>query len=125
MKNYLAVLHKDEGSEFGVSFPDFPGCVAAGKDLSEAHENAAEALAFHIEGMIEDGEDIPEPSDLDHVRVEDGGVLILVPYREGSKNVRVNIMVREDVLAKIDRAAAKLGKTRSAYMVQSAIEELR
>jgi predicted RNase H-like HicB family nuclease len=59
---YIAYLHKDAKSDFGVSFPDFPGCVATGKTLDEARRMAAEALAFHIEGTVEDGELIPEPS---------------------------------------------------------------
>lgn len=49
---------------FGVSFPDFPGCVSAGDTFDEAVRSAAEALAFHVEGMRADGEPIPDPSDL-------------------------------------------------------------
>jgi predicted RNase H-like HicB family nuclease len=45
---YIAHLHKDRKSDFGVSFPDFPGCVAAGRTLEEARRMAIEALAFHI-----------------------------------------------------------------------------
>jgi predicted RNase H-like HicB family nuclease len=42
-----------------VSFPDFPGCVTAGRTSEEARRRAAEALSFHIAGMVEDGEKIP------------------------------------------------------------------
>jgi predicted RNase H-like HicB family nuclease len=62
---YIAYLHNDRDSDFGVSFPDFPGCVTAGKTLEEARRLAAEALALHIEGMIEDEDEIPRPSTLD------------------------------------------------------------
>jgi predicted RNase H-like HicB family nuclease len=62
---YIAYLHKDQKSDFGVSFPDFPGCVTAGKTLDEARRMAVEALSLHIEGMMEDGEAIPEASTLD------------------------------------------------------------
>jgi predicted RNase H-like HicB family nuclease len=62
---YIAYLHKDRKSDFGVSFPDFPGCVTAGKTLDEARRLASEALRLHIVGMIENGETIPEPSVLD------------------------------------------------------------
>jgi predicted RNase H-like HicB family nuclease len=58
---YIAYLHKDRGSDFGVSFPDFPGCVTAGKTLEEARRMAAEALALHIAWMIEDGDVVPRP----------------------------------------------------------------
>ena len=63
--DYIAYLHKDRDSDFGVSFPDFPGCITAGKTLEEAHRMAAEALELHIVGMVEDGEKIPAPSTLD------------------------------------------------------------
>ena len=63
--DYIAYLHKDRESDFGVSFPDFPGCITAGKTLEEAHRVAAEALALHIAGMVEDGDAIPDPSTLD------------------------------------------------------------
>ena len=55
MRHYIALIHKDEDSDFGVSFPDFPGCITAGSSVQEA-------LALHIEGMNEDGLPIPEPS---------------------------------------------------------------
>ena len=45
---YIAYLHKDRKSDFGVSFPDFPGCVTAGNTLDEARRLAPEALALHI-----------------------------------------------------------------------------
>jgi predicted RNase H-like HicB family nuclease len=65
--DYIAYLHKDHKSDFGVSFPDFPGCITAGRTLEEARRRAAEALSFHIVGMIEDGEKIPNPSTVDDV----------------------------------------------------------
>ena len=67
MRRFIALIHKDAGSEFGVSFPDLPGCVTAGATLDEARDMAAEALALHLEGMVEDGEAIPEPSSLEAV----------------------------------------------------------
>jgi predicted RNase H-like HicB family nuclease len=60
-KHYIALVHKDEDSRFGVSFPDFPGVVTAAPILNEALERAEEALALHVEGMAEDGEPIPPP----------------------------------------------------------------
>src|SRR5213082_2505660 len=44
--DYIAYLHKDRKSDFGVSFPDFPGCITAGRTLEEARRRAAEALSF-------------------------------------------------------------------------------
>ena len=64
---YIAYLHKNRKSDFGVSFPDFPGCITAGRTLEEARRRAAEAFSFHIVGMVKDGEKIPNPSTVDDV----------------------------------------------------------
>ena len=48
MYDYIAIIHKEAGSDYGVSFPDFPGCVTAGKTMDEVKDMAIEALAFHI-----------------------------------------------------------------------------
>jgi predicted RNase H-like HicB family nuclease len=121
---YIAYLHKDKGSDFGVSFPDFPGCVTAGRTLEEAREMAVEALTLHIAGMIEDGEALPEPSTLDQLAHEPAmksAVAFLVSAEAPEKTVRVNITARESQIEAIDRLARKAGMTRSAYMVQSAV----
>ena len=67
MTAYIALIHKDANSDFGISFPDFPGCITAGGSLDEARAMAAEALAFHIEGLIEYGAAVPQPSSLESI----------------------------------------------------------
>jgi predicted RNase H-like HicB family nuclease len=120
---YIGYLHKNRKSDFGVSFPDFPGCVTAGKTLEEARRLAADALALHIQGMAEDGETIPDPSTLDEVANDPamkGAVAFLVSAGL-DKTVRVNITARESQIEVIDQRAAEAGMTRSAYMVQVAV----
>ena len=56
MASYITVVHKDPESDYGVSFPDFPGCVTAGSTIDEAKDMAQQALPFHIKGMLRDGE---------------------------------------------------------------------
>ncbi|MFH0825316.1 MAG: type II toxin-antitoxin system HicB family antitoxin [Pseudomonadota bacterium] len=70
MPTYVALLRKDPDSDFSVNFHDFPGCITAGATLKEAWNMAHEALAFHVEGMLEDGDEIPEPSSLDLVMLD-------------------------------------------------------
>ena len=65
--DYVAILHKDPDSDFGVSFPDFPGCITAGRTIEEAKEMALEALTGHVQVMLEGGETLPDPSRLDRV----------------------------------------------------------
>lgn len=127
--DYIAYLHKDRDSDFGVSFPDFPGCVTAGRTLEEARRLAAEALVLHIEGMKAEGEEIPEPSSLDDLRDDRDGagalVFLIIPQSSSEKTVRINITARQSQLAEIDRLANKEGMTRSAYIVQHALQRKR
>ena len=123
MAHYIALIHKDADSDYGVSFPDFPGCISAGVSLDEARDMAAEALTFHIEGMVEDGEAIPEPSSLEQVMADPenrDGVAILVATEIKSKSVRVNITMPEETLRDVDRYAEAHGFTRSGFLVQAA-----
>ncbi len=117
---YIAYLHKDKKSDYGVSFPDFPGCITAGSTLEEARRMAAEALLFHIAGMQEDGEEIPEPSTLDDLQNDPamkGAVAFLVEVTAREKTVRINITARESQIAEIDRRADAAKLSRSAYIV--------
>lgn len=123
---YIAYLHKDKNSDYGVSFPDFPGCITAGSTLEEARRMAVEALALHVAGMRQDGETIPKPSTLDSLRGDramKGAVAFLTELREPEKTVRINITARKSQVAEIDRRARAKGLTRSSYIVQSALKE--
>ncbi|WP_040619592.1 type II toxin-antitoxin system HicB family antitoxin [Rhodovulum sp. PH10] len=68
MAGYLALVHKDEGTSYGVSFPDVPGCISAGDTLEEALDNAAEALAGHLSLLASDGEAPPHPRSFEAIR---------------------------------------------------------
>lgn len=124
MTYYIALIHKEADSDFGVSFPDLPGCVTAGRDLAEARALAEEALALHLEGMAEEGETTPEPSGLDAIMADEAnreGVAVLVPAPKAStKAVRVNITLPEDLLAAIDAYAERRGFNRSGFLAKAA-----
>ena len=59
---YVGLIHGDDKPGFGISFPDFPGCISTGDTEDDAIRRGREALTFHIESMAEDGERIPPPS---------------------------------------------------------------
>lgn len=124
MRNYIGLIHKDADSDFGVSFPDFPGVVTAGTTLDDARALAEEALALHIEGLVEDGEAIPEPSASEEVMSDPdnrSGVAILVSVKsDPPKVVRVNVTLPGDVLEQIDKYAEAHGYTRSGLLTQAA-----
>jgi predicted RNase H-like HicB family nuclease len=122
---YIALLRKEPASDFGVDFPDFPGCVTAGKTLEEARHMAAEALELHIEGMLEDREPIPEPSTLDTIMGDpenrDAVAFLVDVGTRPPKSVRINVMLPEDLVAAIDRVATN----RSRFLADAAIASLK
>jgi predicted RNase H-like HicB family nuclease len=124
VRYYIGIIHKDEGSDFGISFPDFPGCISAGPTLDETLAMGREALEGHIGVMSDNGEAIPEPSAMDAVMADQdnrGGTPVLVPASViPSRTVRVNITLPEDALRQIDAFAEDHGLTRSGFLVSAA-----
>jgi predicted RNase H-like HicB family nuclease len=124
MTHYPALIRKETDSDFGVEFPDFPGCVTAGSTLEEAIRQAEEVLRLHVEGMVAEGEVIAAPTPLDAIlKTADarGAAAILVPLRRTkARAVRVNITLDEFLLLDIDAEAARRGLTRSAFLAEAA-----
>ena len=124
MTTYIALLFKDPDSDYGVAFPDFPGCVTAGTTQDEARRLAAEVLAFHVDGMRAGGESIPEPSTLDAIMGDpdnhDGfGFLVDLPDPP-ARSLRINVTLPENLIAAIDRTS----KNRSRFLAEAARERL-
>ena len=126
--NYPIVMHKDKDSDYGVTVPDLPGCFSAGSTLDEAIEMAREAIELHLEGLIEDGQGVPDPGKIaDHQQNPDyrGGTWAVVSIDPSSLRLRakrVNITLPERVLDAIDRHAASSGETRSGMLSKAATE---
>jgi predicted RNase H-like HicB family nuclease len=87
MPQYIALLHKNGRRGYGVSFPDFPGCVTAGKTIEESLREASDALAFHVQGMREDRIKIPKPRTVEAIREAhqdwvdfEGAIIATVPF---------------------------------------------
>jgi len=125
MSNYIAIVHKDPESDFGVSFPDFPGCITAGKNIDEAKDLAQEVLTLHIQGLIEDGEQLPAPAKLEEIMIDrdfsDAAAFLVVDIPDTkARTVRINITVPEMTLKQIDAAAKQRGMSRSSFLVHAA-----
>lgn len=56
------VIYEKGNSSYGAYVPDLPGCFAIGETLEEVQALIGEAIEFHIEGLQEDGDDVPQPS---------------------------------------------------------------
>ena len=61
MNKYAVVIERG-GNNLSAYVPDLPGCITTGKTLEEIEHNILEAIELHLEGLLEDGESIPEPT---------------------------------------------------------------
>ena len=129
---YIAFVHKDEDSCFGVSFPDFPGCISAGDTLDEAVANAAEALQGHVQMMEADGDEVSAARALETIMRDDdlaaereGAVIVALPLvRDLGSTTRVNVSLDLGLLKAIDEEATARKQTRSAFLASAARREL-
>ncbi len=128
MPRYFPAIIEKAAEGFGVFFPDLPGCTSAGTTVQDAALNAEEALQAHIDLSVEHGETIPEPSEIDRIAVDPDVVevaRILVRAEPPGRAVRVNITIQEDLLAAVDRHAARTGYSRSGLLAQAVRERMR
>ena len=126
MKYFYVVVHKDEDSSFGVSFPDLPGCFSAADRVEDIIPNAVEALELWFDDQPAV---VPMPLDEARKAVADdlagGAFLVAVPRIVNDHRVtRANVSLERGILAAIDKAAAERGLTRSAFIAQAARNEI-
>ena len=124
-------IHKDEGSVFGVAVPDVPGCFSYGDTVEDALKNAQEAVIFHVEGLLEDGEfDSLTPSSIEDLQDSNeypDALWALVDIdlsRLSSKQTRFNVSWPEYLLARVDEYAAAHHETRSGFLAKAAQQAL-
>ena len=96
---YVSFIHRSKAG-YGVSFPDFPGCVSVGDTVDDAIHLGSEVLAFHVEGLAEDGEAIPEPRTIDAIKADPG----LADWRREADLALIPLL--------LDRGAGRNGATR-------------
>ncbi|SSC67033.1 type II toxin-antitoxin system HicB family antitoxin [Ciceribacter selenitireducens] len=128
MRYYVALVHKDPESAFGISFPDLPSVFSAADDEEEIVPNAVDALRLWAAD-----EELPVPSSHADIlaradvrqELKAGGFLIRVPLIEDdTRTVRANITMEAGTLAAIDMAAKERGLTRSAFLASCARKEI-
>jgi len=128
VRYFPAVLERVSDG-FSVFFPDLPGCTSAGDTMEDAARQAEEALALHLQGLIEDGTDFPTPTPLDADRKRDPEVeeaaRILVRAELPGRAVRLNLTMEEGLLAATDAAARRRGQSRSAFVAEAVRSVLR
>lgn len=126
MPNTIALVHEENGV-YGISFPDFPGCISTADTLDDVIARGGMALALHVEGMREDGDPLPVLRSAADIRrsVDIGdAVLAAVPVELPGRSVRVQITMDEHLLAALDRAAESTGATRSGKIAEAVRDTL-
>ena len=128
---FIVVLHTDDGSSYGVTVPDLPGCFSAGDSMEDALESVREAIDLHVETLIEDKADVPVATAMAiHQANPDyaNGVwaVVEVPVEKYlGPAEKINITVPKLILARIDEYAKKHGQSRSGFLVQAARTAMR
>ena len=108
-RHYLGVIERGNPG-YGIYFPDFPGCVSGGDTLEHVVAMGMEALQFHIDAMVEDGELIPEPGDVDlyaeraEVPEADLHGLAAIPVTVPTFPHTVEVSIDTALVQEIDRA---------------------
>ena len=128
---YVSFIHRDEAG-FGVSFPDFPGCVSVGAMIDDAVRQGSEALAFHVEGLVDDREAIPSPRSIDAIKADpeladwrrDADLVLIPLLLDRGSSRRVNISLDRGLLEAIDDEARQRRMTRSAFLATAARREI-
>jgi predicted RNase H-like HicB family nuclease len=126
---YPVIIHKDEGADYGVIVPDFPGVFSGGTTLEEALANVQDAIETFYDG--EEGATPPHPSPLEKALANEdaqGGAVVLVDVNFDfleKKAVPVNITLPSWLRDRIDKAAKDTGVTRSRFIAQAAQEAMR
>ena len=87
---YPAIFAKESDSSYSVRFPQLDGCFTQGDTMDDALRMAEDAMALHLFGMEEDGEDIPEAV-FDNIATEEGEIVVRVvawmtPFRDEMYN---------------------------------------
>jgi predicted RNase H-like HicB family nuclease len=129
---YPVVVHKDEGSAYGVTVPDLAGCFSAGETFEEALANTHEAIDLYLSDVVSDGEAVPLSSGVSaHVDNADytGGVWAVVDIdvsMYSGKTERINITLPKFLIQEIDQRVSKMGlKSRSNYLAEAALWALK
>jgi predicted RNase H-like HicB family nuclease len=129
---YLAIIDEADG-QFGVIFPDAPGCTAMGRTQEEAIDTAIEALAEWAADEAADGRPIGKPrtylqvlKSAEFPQLGKGGLIATLPLLyESGKLARANVSMDAGLLAAIDETAAARGLTRSSFLASAARDKLK
>jgi predicted RNase H-like HicB family nuclease len=111
LKIYPAIFHNEDS--FWVEFPDLDGCVTDGDSLEEAMEKAQEAMGLYLVALLEEGQTLPEASDIRDIQTEDIVSYVSVDvnkYRRSTRAVKKTLSIPEWLAIEAERNNLSLSK---------------
>ena len=129
LKAYPAVFEQTKDGEYGVFFPDIPGCISAGDTLEEAIEMSKEALSLHLSEMINVNEKCPTIN-LENAKKEAKDCLLMmiepntaiISRRTKDKSVRINITIPQFLLESVDNYV-KAAHTNRSRLISETLQQ--
>lgn len=133
MARYIAIIDHNEDGVLFASFPDAPGCNAAGDTEEEVVSAATDALAEWASDVVANALELPKPRSYTQLlkseefpQLGKGGMIATIPLLKLSgKLAKANISLDAGLLENIDEEATRRGMTRSAFLASAATEMLR
>jgi predicted RNase H-like HicB family nuclease len=125
---FMAAFQPEDDGGFSVTFPDVPAAITQGDDFEAALLNAIDALETVLEETLERGESLPQQSN--HTKLaksitKRGAQAVAIPVSVPGHTIRVNVMLDESLLGRIDREAEARGQSRSGFLAEAAKTLLR
>lgn len=111
LKIYPAIFHKEES--YWVEFPDLDGCVTDGDSLEEAMENAQESMGLYLAALLEEGQSLPDASDIREIKSEDVVSYVSVDvnkYRRSTRAVKKTLSIPEWLAIEAEKKNLSLSK---------------
>lgn len=90
--HYVAFVHGSADGGYGISFPDLPGCIAAGRTMDETVSEGTRALSLHLDGLTQDAAGLPEPRSVQEITEDEG----LAAWRERAGLVLIPVVVQTE-----------------------------
>lgn len=125
------VLHSDDGQRYGVTVPDLAGCFSAGDSVEDALESVKEAVELHLEGLLEEGEEMPSLAPISQHQANPdyaGGVWAVVDVDtsafEGEAE-QIDVTLPKLLIKRIDDYARAKHLTRSVFLAEAARAAMR
>ena len=120
MRYPVAIEIGDKKRSYGVVVPDLVGCYSAGETIDKALENAEEAIALHIDGLLDDNEKVPMPSTIEkYKKTKSLKILYGLSWRLTRQFLMIiNITLPRRILSRLDARASAAGESRSGYIAK-------